>query len=296
MAGKVGYSSLLSRRGATRLGCVRTVLIVVFDGVQSLDLTGPLEAFEHASAVRPDAYRITTASLGGRPVRTSSRLLITPDADLRDLAEPPHTLLVPGGPGARRRTPNWSPGCASTPPQALRRPPAPAATPTPRRCAAPSSARSASARPNTAAVSARKPHQMAGAPLTDWLIEADKTSTWTTTVCTGALILARTGLLNGRQATTHWLAMDELARLGVSPRRERYVFDGKYATAAGVSAGIDMALALVARIAGDEEAKRIQLAIEYDPRPPFNSGSPASAPSDLVAAFRATSRFAHSGA
>jgi transcriptional regulator GlxA family with amidase domain len=138
--------------------------------------------------------------------------------------------------------------------------------------------------------------QMPPGPLTDWLVAADKTSTWTTSVCTGALILAGAGLLTGRDATTHWLAMDELAKLGANPRRERYVFDGKYATGAGVSAGIDMALALCAKIAGDEEAKRIQLAIEYDPHPPFNSGSPASAPPELVADFRARSRFARSGA
>jgi transcriptional regulator GlxA family with amidase domain len=137
--------------------------------------------------------------------------------------------------------------------------------------------------------------QMAPAPLTDWLAEADKTSTWTTTVCTGALILASTGLLAGRKATTHWLAMDELARLGATPTHDRYVFDGKYATSAGVSAGIDMALALCAKLADDETAKRIQLAIEYDPHPPFGAGSPASAPPEIVAALRASSRFVHSG-
>jgi transcriptional regulator GlxA family with amidase domain len=133
--------------------------------------------------------------------------------------------------------------------------------------------------------------QMRPGPLTDWLVEADKTSTRTTSVCTGALILAGAGLLTGRDATTHWLAMDELAKLGANPRQERYVFDGKYATAAGVSAGIDMTLALCAKIAGDDEARRIQLAIEYDPHPPFNSGSPASAPREIVAASRASSRF-----
>jgi transcriptional regulator GlxA family with amidase domain len=136
--------------------------------------------------------------------------------------------------------------------------------------------------------------QMAPTPLTDWLVEADKTATWATTVCTGALILASTGLLNARAATTHWLAMDELARLGAKPSQERYVFDGKYVTSAGVSAGIDMALALSAKIAGDEIARRIQLQIEYDPHPPFNSGSPATASPDMVAAFRAASRFADS--
>ena len=134
--------------------------------------------------------------------------------------------------------------------------------------------------------------QMTAGPLQDWLIQADKTSTWTTSVCTGALILAAAGLLTGRNAATYWLAMDELARLGAKPQNERYVFDGKYATSAGVSAGIDMALALAGRIAGDETAQRIQLAIEYDPSPPYQAGSPASAPAEVVAALRAQSRFA----
>jgi transcriptional regulator GlxA family with amidase domain len=134
--------------------------------------------------------------------------------------------------------------------------------------------------------------QMTPGPLRDWLLAADETSTWTTSVCTGALILAAAGLLTGREATTYWLAMDELASLGARPRHERYVFDGKYVTAAGVSAGIDMALALTGRMSGDEMAQRIQLTIEYDPRPPHDAGSPSSAPPELVAAQRATSRFA----
>jgi len=134
--------------------------------------------------------------------------------------------------------------------------------------------------------------QMGDGPLRDWLIQADKTTTWTTSVCTGSLILAAAGLLDGRQATTYWLAMDVLARLGAKPQQQRYVFDGKYATSAGVSAGIDMALALAAKIAGDEMAQRIQLGIEYDPHPPFDSGSPATAPREVVAALRAPSRFA----
>jgi transcriptional regulator GlxA family with amidase domain len=136
--------------------------------------------------------------------------------------------------------------------------------------------------------------QMGPGPLRDWLLAADETSTWTTSVCTGALILAGAGLLTGRAATTNWLAHGELERLGAQPRAERYVFDGKYATAAGVSAGIDMALALVARIAGDEAAQRIQLGIEYDPQPPHNAGSPATAPPAVVATLRAASRFARS--
>ena len=134
--------------------------------------------------------------------------------------------------------------------------------------------------------------QMTPGPLRDWLVEADKTSTWTTSVCTGALILAAAGLLNGRQATTYWLAQDELGRLGAIPRPgERYVFDGKYVTAAGVSAGIDMALALAGRLAGDETAQRIQLGIEYDPSPPYQAGSPASAKPEVVGYFTARSRF-----
>ena len=132
---------------------------------------------------------------------------------------------------------------------------------------------------------------MTPGPLQDWLLEADKTSTWTTSVCTGALILAGAGLLEGREATTYWLAMDELARLGAKPQQERYVFDGKYVTAAGVSAGVDMALALAARIAGDQVAQQIQLGIEYDPHPPFNAGAEAVAPPGVVAALRGRSRF-----
>jgi len=133
--------------------------------------------------------------------------------------------------------------------------------------------------------------QMTPGPLQDWLIEADKTTTWTTSVCTGALILAAAGLLKGREATTYWLARDELARLGAKSVQERYVFDGKYVTAAGVSAGIDMALALAGRIAGDKFAQQIQLGIEYDPQPPYNAGAEAGAPPEVAAAFRAKSRF-----
>jgi transcriptional regulator GlxA family with amidase domain len=138
--------------------------------------------------------------------------------------------------------------------------------------------------------------EMAPGPLRDWLIEADKTSTWTTSVCTGALVLAAAGLLNGKKATTYWLAQEELGRLGAIPQPgERYVFDGKYVTAAGVSAGIDMALALAGRLVGDEGAQRIQLGIEYDPRPPYQAGSPATAKPEVVEYLTARSRFARQG-
>jgi transcriptional regulator GlxA family with amidase domain len=131
----------------------------------------------------------------------------------------------------------------------------------------------------------------AGGAVLEWLTEVDRTSTWTTSVCTGSLILAAAGLLDGRRATSHWLALEQLGRLGAEPAHERVVFDGKYATAAGVSAGIDMALALAARVAGDTVAQAIQLGIEYDPQPPFDAGSPHNAPAEVVELLRARSRF-----
>ena len=114
-------------------------------------------------------------------------------------------------------------------------------------------------------------------PVHDWLREVDRHTTWTTSACTGSLVLAAAGLLTGRRATTHWLAVDVLARLGAVPTDQRVVFDGKYVTAAGVSAGIDMALTLAASMAGDQTAQAIQLGIEYDPQPPFDAGSVAKA-------------------
>jgi transcriptional regulator GlxA family with amidase domain len=134
----------------------------------------------------------------------------------------------------------------------------------------------------------------AGGATLDWLKAADRTSAWTTSVCTGSLILAAAGLLDGRRATSHWLALDELRRLGAragGDPYERVVFDGKLVTAAGVSAGIDMALALAARVAGDTVAQAIQLGIEYDPQPPFDAGSPHRAPAEVVELLRNRSRF-----
>ena len=131
----------------------------------------------------------------------------------------------------------------------------------------------------------------AGGDALDWLRAAHQTSVWTTSVCTGSLVLAAAGLLDGRRATGHWLAIDALRELGADAVSERVVFDGKLATAAGVSAGIDMALALAARVAGDHVAQAIQLAIEYDPQPPFDAGSPGRAPREIVSLLRARSRF-----
>ncbi|MFJ6836311.1 DJ-1/PfpI family protein [Streptomyces sp. NPDC091209] len=127
--------------------------------------------------------------------------------------------------------------------------------------------------------------------LLDWLRAADATSVWTTSVCTGSLLLAAAGLLDGRRATSHWLALDQLERFGAEPTGERVVFDGKYVTAAGVSSGIDMGLTLLGRIAGDEHAQAVQLLTEYDPQPPYDAGSPDKAPAHLVEEFRSKSRF-----
>ncbi|MBI0384418.1 DJ-1/PfpI family protein, partial [Streptomyces albiflaviniger] len=115
-------------------------------------------------------------------------------------------------------------------------------------------------------------------PTLDWLRGVDAATTWTTSVCSGSLLLAAAGLLAGRRATSHWGCLDELAALGADPVTERVVFEDKYATAAGVSAGIDLALRLTGRIAGDRTAEAIQLVIEYDPQPPYTAGSVATAP------------------
>ncbi|MEV0686311.1 DJ-1/PfpI family protein [Nocardia sp. NPDC050378] len=115
-----------------------------------------------------------------------------------------------------------------------------------------------------------------------WLRGVHETSTWTTSVCTGALILAAAGLLDGRPATTHWAAQSLLATLGAHPRPdERFVHSDRIATAAGVSAGIDMALWLVGQLCGTERARIIQLDIEYDPQPPFDMPRPAEASASI---------------
>lgn len=100
-------------------------------------------------------------------------------------------------------------------------------------------------------------------------------TTWTTSICTGSIFLAHAGILNGTLATTHWSSYDRLRNLGAIPTEQRVVKVGKIITAAGVSSGIDMGLELVAALYGDEMAKIIQLAIEYDPQPPFDAGSPS---------------------
>ena len=115
-----------------------------------------------------------------------------------------------------------------------------------------------------------------------WLRGAHATSTWTTSVCTGSLVLAAAGILGGVDATTHWLQRDLLGRLGANPVADRVVERGKIITAAGVSSGIDMALVLAERLAGRDVAMALQLITEYDPQPPFDAGAPEKAPAHVV--------------
>ncbi|ARF80275.1 DJ-1/PfpI family protein [Kitasatospora aureofaciens] len=126
--------------------------------------------------------------------------------------------------------------------------------------------------------------QLTDEAVLDWVRRIDATTTWTTSVCSGSLLLGAAGLLRGRRATSHWGVLDQLPRFGAEPTgSERIVVDGKYATAAGVSAGIDLALTLTGLIAGDETAQAIQLLIEYDPQPPYAAGSLAKASPEVVA-------------
>lgn len=203
MAEKVGSSSLRTRPAPTSMVDMtsrRTVLFPLFEGVQSLDITGPLEVFDRAGLVAGDRdlYELRTATVDGEPVRSSSGLRLMPDMALRE-AEVPHTLVVPGGDGTR--------------------------APDPR--------------------------------LVDWLRENAPRAERIVSVCTGAFLLAAAGLLDGRRATTHWAFCAALAERYPAIRVEPdpiYVRDGNIATAAGVTAGIDLALALVEEDLGREPA------------------------------------------
>ncbi|MGW3288155.1 GlxA family transcriptional regulator [Streptomyces sp. NPDC001002] len=179
----------------------RTVLVVLFDGVQSLDVTGPVEVFAGAEKGVPGSYSIRTASLDGGPVRTSSGLTLVPDEALTTASDP-HNLLVPGGAGTR--------------------------SPDPR--------------------------------LVDWLREHGTRAKRLVSVCTGALLLAEAGLLDGHRATSHWSVCEKLARdhpaVEVDPD-PIYIRDGHLATSAGVTSGIDLALALVEEDVGREAALSI---------------------------------------
>jgi transcriptional regulator GlxA family with amidase domain len=120
-----------------------------------------------------------------------------------------------------------------------------------------------------------------GEPIVDWIRDVHGTTTYTTSVCTGALLLGAAGVLDGLRATTHWFAYEQLRAFGAEPTEQRVVFEGKIATAAGVSSGIDLALTLVDRLYGTEVAQAVQLGIEYDPQPPHDTGAPSKAPTEI---------------
>lgn len=123
------------------------------------------------------------------------------------------------------------------------------------------------------------------APALDWVRQVGGEAQWVTSVCTGALVLGAAGLLKGYQATTHWAWHDKLALFGAEPVSARHVIDRNRASGGGVTAGIDFALALMERIAGADHARMVQLALEYDPAPPFDCGSPQKAGEALIAAY-----------
>jgi transcriptional regulator GlxA family with amidase domain len=122
--------------------------------------------------------------------------------------------------------------------------------------------------------------------LVEWIRSAHEHTRWTTSVCTGSLLLGRAGVLEGIRATGHWMHLESLRQYGAEPISERVVEQGKVITAAGVSSGIDMALRLLQIELGDEIAQAVQLSIEYDPQPPFDAGSPDKAPPQIVELVR----------
>jgi transcriptional regulator GlxA family with amidase domain len=127
-------------------------------------------------------------------------------------------------------------------------------------------------------------------PIVDWLAGTHPSTTFTTSVCTGALLLGAAGLLDGLEATTHWFAYEELARYGARPTEQRVVRQDQIWTAAGVSAGIDLALTLTAELFGPEVSQAVQLGIEYDPQPPFDAGAPSKADPAILDLVRSVSQ------
>ncbi|MBS0504061.1 MAG: DJ-1/PfpI family protein [Proteobacteria bacterium] len=126
-----------------------------------------------------------------------------------------------------------------------------------------------------------------------WLRKAAAEAQWVTSVCTGALVLGAAGLLQGYRATTHWASHDYLADFGAVPVKERVVFDRNRVTGGGVTAGVDFGLALVGAVAGEDHARFVQLSLEYDPAPPFDSGSPDKADAATLEKYKAmVARFA----
>lgn len=202
----------------------------LFEGFTTLDVIGPYEVFRSV----PGAEVVFVADRPGPVYDGNGTAALVAGAAFADVTEA-DVLVVPGGPGARRRLDDQ--------------------------------------------------------PLLDWLRARHAGTTWTTSVCTGSLLLAAAGLLTGRTASTHWTAAGVLESYGARYTAERVVVHeaDRLVTAAGVSAGIDMALTLAARLAGPVTAQAIQLMIEYDPQPPFDAGAPDKAPRavhDLLATGR----------
>lgn len=123
-----------------------------------------------------------------------------------------------------------------------------------------------------------------------WVRRVGASAAWVTSVCTGSLILGAAGLLQGYKATSHWASRHLLTAFGAIPVEQRIVFDRNRVTGGGVTAGIDFALALTAAIRGEEHARLVQLALEYDPAPPFDAGSPTKADADMLARYAAITR------
>lgn len=137
---------------------------------------------------------------------------------------------------------------------------------------------------------------LADTEIVDWLVRAHETTKWSTSVCTGSLVLGAAGILQGLDATTHWASVERLESFGARYNEKRVVRQGRIITGAGVSAGIDMGLTLVAAECGDDYAKALQLAIEYDPKPPFDCGSPSKAPAHIKDMLLAAMGAAREGA
>jgi cyclohexyl-isocyanide hydratase len=192
------------------------VAMVLFPGLNQLDLTGPYEVFS-----RMPGARVSLVSATMEPVKSEWGLTIAPDVAFAD-ARQADILCVPGGWGVNE--------------------------------------------------------QLENEPFLTFLREQSRRARYVTSVCSGALLLGAAGLLNGYRATTHWMSLDLLALLGAEPVEERVVVDRNRVTGGGVTAGIDFGLVVVRELVGPSAAQEIQLAIEYQPSPPYESGLPSTAP------------------
>jgi cyclohexyl-isocyanide hydratase len=198
--------------------------LLLFSGVQQLDLTGPYEIF---ASLPGSVVHLVAATLD--PVVSATGLVLTPTVSFTDCPAL-DVLCVPGGVGIN----------------AL----------------------------------------LADGIVLDFVRYHAAHARAVSSVCTGALLLGAAGLLQGKRATTHWGAHDLLAAFGAIPVRARVVRDGNLFTGGGVTAGIDFALTLVAELAGQDAAETIQLQLEYAPAPPFDSGTPATARPEILAAVK----------